>query len=293
MLIPPDEAEHFLRVYQAAMARAAVAAKLKGLPGFAEMRQTLYQPKHRRNPPTDDAGLLAALETAVYGDFIVGRHRKRGTEMIGPGEQVYLVHGLTTELGEILPPWVYVKTAVMQFRGRWICDGLLEGGNILIGPNMIRELTETIRKAKPAAAPAPTAKTAGARKAGATRRETAPPKESKAREERITMEIVVDAYDASERAMGWYCSLADRLSFPFRARCVDERPISPLAAGDAVEVTAMAPSEECEHEMFVEIRWQKRRLAVPLDQLEILTGDRSTKQAVADWHYWVGRGYRF
>ena len=31
-------------------------------------------------------------------------------------------------------------------------------------------------------------------------------KENKAREERITMEIIVDAYGPEEQAMGWYYS---------------------------------------------------------------------------------------
>ena len=37
----------------------------------------------------------------------------------------------------------------------------------------------------------------------------------KEREQRITMEIVVDAYTLEEQAMGWYYSLEDRLHFPF------------------------------------------------------------------------------
>ena len=35
------------------------------------------------------------------------------------------------------------------------------------------------------------------------------------REQRIAMEIVVDAYTPEEQAMGWYYSLEDRLHFPF------------------------------------------------------------------------------
>ena len=34
------------------------------------------------------------------------------------------------------------------------------------------------------------------------------------REERIIMEIVVDAYDEQERAMGWFYYLADIIQFP-------------------------------------------------------------------------------
>jgi hypothetical protein len=48
-----------------------------------------------------------------------------------------------------------------------------------------------------------------------------------AREYRIEMEIVVDAYGEEERAMGWYCHLQDNLTFPFPARCIAERMISP------------------------------------------------------------------
>ena len=40
------------------------------------------------------------------------------------------------------------------------------------------------------------------------------------REERITMEIVVDCYDAEEQAMGWYSYLDDTMHFPFTAQCV-------------------------------------------------------------------------
>jgi Calcium binding len=68
--------------------------------------------------------------------------------------------------------------------------------------------------------------------------------------------------------MGWYYSLEDRLHFPFVARCIAKRSISPLRVGDEVEVVGMAPEEECQHEMFVLIRWERRGLGVPLAQLE-------------------------
>jgi hypothetical protein len=107
------------------------------------------------------------------------------------------------------------------------------------------------------------------------------------REQRITMEIVVDAYTPEEQAMGWYYSLEDRLQFPFVARCTAERAISPLRVGDQVEVVGMAPDEECQHEMFVLIRWERRGLAVPLVQLEGVAVDEQTRQVIQDWQYGV------
>lgn len=118
-------------------------------------------------------------------------------------------------------------------------------------------------------------------------------KENKPRERRIEMEVVVDAYNAEERAMGWYCYLEERLKFPFKARCASTREISPLRVGEVVEVVGMAHDKECKSEMFVRVQWRGRRLAVPLSQLKPLARETQTKAVVADWHYWFGRGYEF
>ena len=117
-----------------------------------------------------------------------------------------------------------------------------------------------------------------------------PPRDEE-REQRITMEIVVDAYTPEEQAMGWYYSLEDQLRFPFAGRCIAERSISPLRVGDEVDVVGMAPEEECQHEMFVLIRWERRTLVVPLAQLEGIAVEEQTRQAIQDWHYWVAQGY--
>ena len=114
-----------------------------------------------------------------------------------------------------------------------------------------------------------------------------------AREERIHMEIIVDAYGALEQAMGWYNYLDNTLQFPFSARCIVRRTTSPLEPNEKVEVVGMAPDEECEHDMFVLVRWKRRRLAVPLMQLEGIQVDKETQQDIEDWHYWVNRGYAF
>ena len=117
--------------------------------------------------------------------------------------------------------------------------------------------------------------------------------EDDVREHRIHMEVVVDAYGEEERAMGWYYYLDDTLAFPFQAMCIAERRSSPLQPGEVVQVTGMAPEEDCEHDMLVDVQWQRRRLAVPLSQLESVSVDEATQEAIGDWHYWVARGYEF
>ena len=82
------------------------------------------------------------------------------------------------------------------------------------------------------------------------------------REYRIHDEAVVDAYGEEER--------------------------------EEVEIQGMAPEDECMKEIFIEINWQGRQLAVPLSQLEVIEEvEEETQEAVEDWHYWVARGYQY
>lgn len=112
------------------------------------------------------------------------------------------------------------------------------------------------------------------------------------RENRISMEAIVDAYGSEEQAMGWYYYLDDKIQFPFEAQCIRERKISPLRIGENVQVAGMVSENDCLNEMFVEIEWSDRTFGVPLSQLKGIEVDENTEEAISDWHYWVERGYR-
>jgi hypothetical protein len=116
------------------------------------------------------------------------------------------------------------------------------------------------------------------------------PKRDPERENRIENEAIVDARP-EEQAMSWYYYLEGKISFPFRAKCLAANAVSPLRKGETVEVLRMAAEDTCEREMMVKIRWQGRKLAVSLSQLDTIDGDESTKEAIGDWHYWVAQGY--
>ncbi|MEB3294993.1 MAG: calcium-binding protein [Synechococcales bacterium] len=118
-------------------------------------------------------------------------------------------------------------------------------------------------------------------------------KKDEAREERIVMEAIVDAYGAEEQAMGWYYYLDDRITFPFEAQCIAERRTSMLQLNDKITVLSMADEDECLHEMQVLIHYQKRDLVIPLAQIEGIDVDEDTEEAIGDWHYWVAQGYEF
>jgi len=115
------------------------------------------------------------------------------------------------------------------------------------------------------------------------------PKRDPERENRIHNEAIVDA-GPEEQAMSWYYFLENKIRFPLRAKCLAGTAISPLRKGETVEVLRMAAEDACEHDMLVQIRWQGRKMAVPLSQLEAIGADESTREAIGDWHYWVAQG---
>jgi hypothetical protein len=45
--------------------------------------------------------------------------------------------------------------------------------------------------------------------------------------------------------------LGGKITFPFQARCVTTKAVSPLRKGETVEVLRMASEDACEHDMLV------------------------------------------
>ena len=120
-----------------------------------------------------------------------------------------------------------------------------------------------------------------------------PPKDSE-REERIQDEVIVDCYNEEEQASGWFCYLEDRLACPFTAECSHELPSSPLKTGEKVTVLKILDLDPTASGTFLaQIEWHDRKLGIPLSQLRAVDADEATTEALADWSYWVARGYSF
>jgi hypothetical protein len=119
------------------------------------------------------------------------------------------------------------------------------------------------------------------------------PTEDPEREARIDNEIVLDCFNETERAMGWYYYLQQQLSFPFKATCVANTATSPLRVNEEVHAVSMAEEQACMQEIHVRVQRGGGEVDVPLRQLRCHSRSRKTKQAVQDWHYWLFRGYEF
>ena len=77
------------------------------------------------------------------------------------------------------------------------------------------------------------------------------PKKDPVREDRIHLEAIADANGPEEQVMGWHCYLDDKIGFPFQAKCIAIKVVSPLRKGESVEVLGMAPEDACSADMLV------------------------------------------
>ncbi len=117
-------------------------------------------------------------------------------------------------------------------------------------------------------------------------------KKDPAVEDRLDNEILVDCYNEDERHVAWQCYLAEKLSFPFQARCRARLPASPLGPGEEAEVIGIVEEDDL-GPIRMKIKWRGRKMAVPLEQLAGLGLKAEAAEAISDWHYWCARGYLF
>jgi hypothetical protein len=75
--------------------------------------------------------------------------------------------------------------------------------------------------------------------------------------------------------MSWYYYLEGKISFPFQARCIAAKVVSPLRKRETIDVRGLAPEDACASDMLVQIRWQGRKMAVPPSQLAAIDPDES------------------
>ncbi|QLE56686.1 calcium-binding protein [Nostoc sp. TCL26-01] len=117
------------------------------------------------------------------------------------------------------------------------------------------------------------------------------------REQRIETEIIVDADDKEDRAMGWYYYLEETLNFPFFAKWKKKSRKSATVGEKEVQVLGMASDDECLKDMYVEVALiggkDEDVYSVKLSEIEAIDVDEETQEAIADWLYWLARGYKF
>jgi hypothetical protein len=90
------------------------------------------------------------VQSGILADFIVLKQTKKFSVLQhADNGKFYHVHNITDSFGELLTyiP-TYVKTAIFNFNGKIICDGLITGTNIQLGKNIEGRITEEYNDCK-------------------------------------------------------------------------------------------------------------------------------------------------
>ena len=96
--------------------------------------------------------LVLTWKQAIHGRFALERHLRGGSIFISlDNNEVYLVKGITSSWQEMFdgqPMPVILTTTLLPFKGTIITDGLINAGNIAVGPGIRRDLKDTYMRAK-------------------------------------------------------------------------------------------------------------------------------------------------
>jgi hypothetical protein len=97
-----------------------------------------------------DSDACCAVESMQVKRWIFLRDTKTCSVFIDPsGTAAYGVLGLTEPIRNIIGgSGVLFETAVLRYRGRFVCDGLITGTVLWIGPNYRRDYGALLKKLK-------------------------------------------------------------------------------------------------------------------------------------------------
>lgn len=109
-----------------------------------------YVAENPDNFSPEELNLINSWQQRVHGRFVIERLLKKHAIFIG-GEKVYAVLALHNAFDEMIPKQmmpVFIETVLLPFKGQIIYDGIIRGGNIMIGSNMAAGFKETYMAAK-------------------------------------------------------------------------------------------------------------------------------------------------
>ena len=125
-----------------------VAKPLKNITDDIDARNMLYKDGFNKRYVFDSSyeeSFVLAVRSAIYGMFIYAKKYKQGYALKGSDNAWFYVMALITPLEELIPDWVVIDTAVLQYGGFLVCDGLIENRQTYIGPNMIKSMTQELK----------------------------------------------------------------------------------------------------------------------------------------------------
>jgi hypothetical protein len=152
VLIDEESANEFLDKYKAVIAFFNDGEYPECVEDYAYIRSSIYE-----NIESIEEHMLQrigesffqTIKAGNFGDFVYLKRYKQGHILKHVESGVfYQVLCLTTPLDEIVPEFTYIKTALLPYKSKIVCDGLIVGSGLLIGKNMAKELRDEYWEAK-------------------------------------------------------------------------------------------------------------------------------------------------
>ncbi len=129
MLVSTEVSQRFLAAYKELMQALNQGVEPDSMEKYAQLREQIYFYRDNHPQVYENALVpewLAVIKQAVFGNFIYLKKYQKGYVFQNMNTGIfYQVKALTTALEETLPEFMIVRTALLNFDGEWLCDGLV------------------------------------------------------------------------------------------------------------------------------------------------------------------------
>ena len=154
MLLKPELASEFLSKYKSILTHINSGQPPSDIKEYVAARSKLYDDSASFNSAlkkAEEIDFVEPLKSAVHGEFVYLKKYKNGYVFKKLDTGIfYQVTALTSPLENLVHEYSIIKTALLPFPNQLVCDGLISGGNTLLGKNLAKEIREAYWEAKKA-----------------------------------------------------------------------------------------------------------------------------------------------
>ena len=152
MLIQKSYSDSFLENYKLAMALINNGQYPEDMNEYGELREELFDRIHEIESELSNAlemEFVKTIKQGLFGKYIYLKKYQKGYVLKNLGNgNFYQVLALTTPLEALVPEYSIIDTAILNYKGHLICDGLVIHQGVVLGKNMSKEVRDEFWKEK-------------------------------------------------------------------------------------------------------------------------------------------------
>lgn len=134
------------------MIDSSMEVKIKARDALFEDKEILnhFKQDNKHNLTKEHLVFANNVRSGILADFAVLKQTKQFSVLLnGDNGKFYHVHNITESFSAMLSCMpTYITTAIFNFNGKIICDGLITGTNIQLGKNIVQAITNEYNDCK-------------------------------------------------------------------------------------------------------------------------------------------------